>query len=226
MQPDGESRGRATAAYAAPFLVFVGLLALERAFGFNPVWAYPLRLAAVVATLAVFSRPLLRFRLVLPAASVAVGAVVFAIWIAPDILFHYRHFWLFENPLTQVAAGALPGALRRNWWLLAMRIAGTALVVPVVEELFWRGWLMRWAMARDWQKVPLGTYREGAFWIVALMFASEHGPYWDVGLAAGAIYNGWLVRTKSLGDCVLAHAVTNLALGIYVVAAGQWQYWL
>ena len=43
---------------------------------------------------------------------------------------------------------------------------------------------------------------------------------------AGVIYNWWLVRTKSLGDCVLAHAVTNLALGIYVVAAGQWQYWL
>jgi CAAX prenyl protease-like protein len=99
-------------------------------------------------------------------------------------------------------------------------------VIPVIEELFWRGWLMRWAMAHDWQKVPLGAYRAGAFWLVALIFASEHGPYWEVGLAAGAIYGGWLVRTKSLGDCVLAHAVTNLALGIYVVAAGQWQYWL
>jgi CAAX prenyl protease-like protein len=224
MQPVPESRGRATAAYTAPFLVFVALLALERALGLNPLWAYPLRLAVVVATLALFSRPLLRLRFSLPAASVAAGIVVFAIWVAPDMLFHYRHHWIFDNSLTHVA-GALPRELRHDFGFLAVRIAGSVLVVPVVEELFWRGWLMRWALERDWQKVPLGTYRAGAFWLVALLFAAEHGAYWEVGLAAGAIYNMWLVRTKSLGDCVLAHAVTNLALGIYVVAAGQWQYW-
>ncbi|MGO9229088.1 MAG: CAAX prenyl protease-related protein [Bryobacteraceae bacterium] len=225
MQPALETRSHATAAYIAPFLVFVALLALERALGINPLLAYPLRLAAVVATLAVFSRPLLRFRFTLPWASVAVGAAVFAIWVAPDTLFHYRHHWLLDNALPHVPAGALPDGLRHSFGFLAARIAGSALVVPVVEELFWRGWLMRWAIERDWQNVPLGTYRAGAFWLVALLFASEHGPYWEVGLAAGAIYNGCLVRTKSLGDCVLAHAATNLALGVYVVAAGQWQYW-
>jgi len=225
-QPEFETRGRATAAYIAPFLVFVALLALEQVLGLNPLWAYPLRLAAALATLAAFSRPLLRFHFALPAASIGVGLLVFAVWVAPDILFHYRHHWLFENSLTHVAASSLPDELRRSFWFLAVRIAGSALVVPVVEELFWRGWLMRCLLERDWQKVPLGTYRAGSFWLVALMFASEHGPYWEVGLVAGVIYNGWLVRTKSLGDCVLAHAVTNLALGIYVVAAGQWQYWL
>jgi hypothetical protein len=226
MQPEAESRSRATAAYTAPFVVFVALSAIERGLGINPQWAYPFRLAATVVTLAVFSRPLLRFRMALPVASAGVGLAVFAIWIAPDLLFHYRQHWLFENSITHVAAGALPDALRHNLGFLAVRIAGSALVVPVVEELFWRGWLMRWAIAHDWQTVPLGTYRAQAFWLVALMFASEHGPYWEVGLAAGVIYNAWLVRSKSLGDCVLAHAVTNLALGIYVVAAGQWQYWL
>jgi len=226
MQPVPDTRSRATAAYTAPFLVFVALLALERALGLNPLWAYPLRLAAVLATLAALSRPLLRFRFALPAASIGIGVLVFAVWVAPDILFHYRHHWLFENSLTHVAASSLPEGLRRSFGFLAVRIAGSALVVPVIEELFWRGWLMRWVMERDWQKVPLGTYRASSFWLVALMFASEHGPYWEVGLVAGVIYNWWLVRTKSLGDCVLAHAVTNLALGIYVVAAGQWQYWL
>ncbi len=229
MQPvlDTQSaQSRATAAYTAPFLVFVALLALERALGLNPVWAYPLRLAAVIATLAAFSRPLLKFRLALPAASIGVGLLVFAIWVAPDTLFHYRHHWLFDNPLMRVAAGALSKELQGSFRFLAIRIAGSALVVPVVEELFWRGWLMRWAMDRDWQKIPLGTYRAGSFWLVAVLFATEHGPYWEVGLAAGVIYNWWLVRTKSLGDCILAHAITNLALGIYVVAAGQWQYWL
>lgn len=65
-----------------------------------------------------------------------------------------------------------------------------------------------------------------AFWIVALLFASEHGSYWDVGLATGIIYNAWMVRTKSLGDLILTHAVTNLCLSLYVIAAGKWEYWL
>ncbi len=226
MQPEPDTRSRATAAYTAPFLVFVALVALERALGLNPSWAYPLRMAAVLATLAAFSRPLLQFRFTLPAASIGVGVLVFAVWVVPDTLFHYRHHWLLENSLTHVAAGSLPITLRRSLGFLAVRIAGSALVVPVIEELFWRGWLMRWLMDRDWQRGPLGTYRAGTFWLVAVMFASEHGPYWEVGLAAGVIYNWWLVRTRSLGDCILVHAVTNLALGIYVVAAGQWQYWL
>lgn len=226
MQTLPETRNRATAAYTAPFVVFVVVSALERALGLNPAWAYPLRMGLVLATLAVFSRPLLKFRFMLPAASLGLGLLVFAIWVAPDSLFHYRHHWLLENSLTHVAASSLPDALRHSLAFLTVRIAGSALVVPVVEELFWRGWMMRWLMERDWQKVPVGTYRAGSFWLVALMFASEHGPYWEVGLIAGVIYNWWLVRTKSLGDCVLAHAVTNLALGIYVVAAAQWQYWL
>jgi len=160
-----------------------------------------------------------------PAASIGMGCAVFAVWVAPDLLFHYRHHWLFENPLTGAAAGSLPAALRHSLGFLALRIAGSALVVPVIEELFWRGWLMRWLLDRDWQKVPLGTYRAASFWLIAVLFASEHGPYWEVGLAAGVMYNWWLVRTKSLEDCILAHAVTNALLGIYVVAAGQWQYW-
>ena len=226
MEPIPDSQVRAAAAYTTPFLVFVALLALERALGLDPIWAYPLRLLVVLVTLAVFSRPLLKLHFRLPAASIGVGLVVFVIWVAPDLLFHYRHHWLFENPITGVAAGSLPAGLQHSLGFLLVRIGGSALVVPVIEELFWRGWLMRWLLDRDWQKVPLGTYRAGSFWLVALLFASEHGPYWEVGLAAGVIYNWWLVRTKALGDCILAHAVTNALLGIYVVAAGQWQYWL
>jgi hypothetical protein len=100
------------------------------------------------------------------------------------------------------------------------------LLVPILEELFWRGWLMRWLIHADFQKVPFGKYAPNAFWIVAVLFASEHGAYWDVGLAAGVIYNWWMVRCKNLADCMLAHAVTNAMLSAYVLIAHQWQYWL
>ena len=98
-------------------------------------------------------------------------------------------------------------------------------MVPEAEELFWRAWLMRWLIDSDFQKIKLGTYAPMAFWVTALLFGAEHGPSWDVGLLTGIIYNGWMVRTKSLGDCVLVHAVTNLLMSLYVIQYGQWQYW-
>ncbi len=61
---------------------------------------------------------------------------------------------------------------------------------------------------------------------MALAFASEHGPYWDVGLLAGILYNWWMLRTKSLGDLICAHAVTNACLSLFVITAGKWEYWL
>jgi CAAX prenyl protease-like protein len=110
--------------------------------------------------------------------------------------------------------------------VLTLRMIRAVLIVPIVEELFWRAWMMRWIIDADFEKIPLGKYTAQSFWIVAALFASEHGPYWDVGLAAGIIYNWWMVRSRSLGDLILAHAVTNFALSAYVIAAGKWEYWL
>ncbi|HWB86779.1 MAG TPA: CAAX prenyl protease-related protein [Bryobacteraceae bacterium] len=219
---------RATLAYIAPFFVFVGLMAMasENTTGWPPGVLYAARFAATVVALWVFSRHLRPFPARYPLASIGVGVAVFVIWILPDLLFGYRHFWLFQNAFTGVAASSLPAKLRINVPFVVLRAASSTLLVPVIEELFWRGWLMRWLIGKDFLKVPLGTYVPSAFWIVAVLFASEHGPYWEVGLAAGIIYNYWIVRTKCLGDCILAHAVTNGILSAYVVLTGQWQYWL
>jgi len=73
-----------------------------------------------------------------------------------------------------------------------------AAIAAVVGELFWRAWLMRWLINSDFRKVPLGTYAPLAFWITAILFAFEHGPYWDVGLVAGLIFNYWMIRTNQL----------------------------
>ncbi len=109
---------------------------------------------------------------------------------------------------------------------ITFRVLSSVVNVPVLEELFWRGWLMRWLISRDFLTVPLGTYSRQSFWLVAVLFASEHGSYWDVGLIAGIVFNWWMIRTKSLPDCILAHAVTNACLAAYVLMRDQWQYWL
>jgi uncharacterized protein len=213
-----------TAAYIAPFLIYVVMIALP----LPPEVLFPVRSVLVLVAILLFPRSYVSFRPSHMLASIGVGIAVFLIWIGPDLLFGpaYRHHWLFENSFLGRASSSLTPAVQHNSFFLAVRLISSVALVPVLEELFWRGWLMRWLINREFLKVPLGTYQAGAFWVVAILFASEHGPYWDVGLIAGIVYNLWIVRTRNLADCILAHAVTNGALAVYVLAAGQWQYWL
>jgi uncharacterized protein len=221
-----DSEIRSTAAYVAPFAVYVGLMGIEQ-FAKLPIQVfYPIRCLAAAAVLLWLSRSVISLRPSHAFASAALGIAVFLIWIGPDILFHYRHFWLFENSLFGHADSSAPPGLRTSLSFCIVRTLGCTLLVPIVEELFWRGWMMRWLIDARFTKVPLGAYTPMSFWIVAVIFASEHGPYWEVGLAAGVLYNWWMIRTKSLADCVLAHSVTNGLLSAYVLAANQWQYWL
>ncbi len=213
--------------YVIPFAVLIVLLALRPYLGISPLLTQPLRALAVLTALLVFSRGVIRLRPASPVSSVLLGLAVFVIWIGPDLLFPgYRHSWLFDNALVRASTGNLPApALRTGAWFVFFRLGGSILLVPVAEELFWRAWLMRRLISPRFEKVALGAYGAEAFWLTAVLFASEHGTYWDVGLAAGILYNWWMIRTRSLADCILAHATTNAALAAYVLLAHQWQYW-
>jgi CAAX prenyl protease-like protein len=220
------SEQRATAAYIAPFIAYVGLMAGLRSLGVPPQYDFPVRAVVCLLLLVTVSRPHLSLRPSRPLASILIGIAVFVIWVGPDVLFNYRHHWLFENSVFGKAEASIAADFRQNVPFLALRAAISCLLVPILEELFWRGWLLRWLIKPSFLEIPFGTYVASSFWIVAVLFASEHGPYWEVGLAAGVIYNWWAVRTKCLADCILAHAVTNAILSAYVLLTGEWQYWL
>jgi CAAX prenyl protease-like protein len=212
--------------YIAPFAVFMALLALHSVLPLPDLADQVLRVSVMLAVLWFIARPVIDLRVRHVFGSLAIGIGVIVIWVAPDLLIPgYRHFWLFENSLMGKAATSLSTATL-NWPVLALRMFRGVIIVPIVEELFWRAWMMRWLIDNDFEKVPLGKYSAQAFWIVAILFASEHGPYWDVGLVCGIIFNWWIVRTKSLGDLIFTHAVANFALSAYVIATGKWEYWL
>jgi len=210
--------------YVLPYLIFIALLALQMAVPV-PVW---LRFAVCMAVILAVSRAPLRGGPSKPLASVLIGILVFILWVGPDwIVPGWHHTILFDNSIMGPPAGNTPPASQTDPVFLLFRVAVSVIAVPVIEELFWRGWLMRWLIhAKHFEQTPLGAYAPAAFWIVALLFASEHGSFWDVGLAAGVVYNIWMIRTRNLWDCIIAHAVTNGILAAYVIAAGQWQYWL
>jgi CAAX prenyl protease-like protein len=213
--------------YAGPFVVFIALLGLMPRLALEPRVSLVLWLVLTGAAIAVCSRQVLEFRPSRPLLSILLGVAVFGLWIAPDMLIPgWRSHWLFQNSLTGSLKTSLPDSALLDPIALALRSLRAVLIVPIVEELFWRGWLMRWLIKPEFEEVPLGAYARSSFWLVALFFALEHGPYWEVGFLTGAVYNWWMVRTKRLSDLYLAHAVTNACLSGFVMATGRWEYWL
>lgn len=212
--------------YVAPFTVFLAYLALRSYISVPPLVEHAACIAVIAAVLLTVSRPVIDLRVRNPLGTVLMGIAVFLVWIAPEALFPgYREHWLFTNSVMGAVKAGVPESAREDTLVLILRAARASIIVPIIEELFWRAWLMRWMISPHFEKIPLGTWSPKAFWVVAALFASEHGSYWEVGLAAGVLYNWWMLKTKSLGDLIVAHAVTNAVLSGYVVYAGRWEYW-
>jgi CAAX prenyl protease-like protein len=218
---------RAAAPYVLPFVVFALWLVAAPHLPLAPRLEAIARVASLLLVIAWALRQLPRLRFERPAASTAFGVAIFVVWVLPDLLIPgYRSSWLFSNGLVGTPDSSLAPAVRGDPLILTLRFARAALIVPVVEELFWRGWLPRWLdRMEDFQAVPLGSFSRFSFWAVAVLFALEHGSFWEVGLVAGIGYNWWMSRTRSLGDLMLSHGVTNACLSCYVLWRGQWQYW-
>ena len=108
--------------------------------------------------------------------------------------------------------------------LAGVRLLGAVLVVPIMEELFWRSFLMRYLIHKDFLKIPLGTYQAFSFWAVAVLFALEHFRIIP-GFVAGLVYGGLVCWTKNIRPAILSHMATNLGLGVYVLLSKNWQFW-
>jgi CAAX prenyl protease-like protein len=188
-------------------------------------WLYPVKIAAVALLLALFWRQYAelgpdqfkRFRSS-PAAGVtalATGVLVLVLWISLD-----TGWMVIGSP-----SGFDPRSHGQlDWLLVAIRIAGAALVVPVMEELFWRSFLMRWIASPDFESVEPSQLGFKSFLITVLLFGFEHN-LWLAGIVAGAAYSLLYMRHRNLWSPILAHAVTNGLLGIWVVRTGNWSFW-
>lgn len=212
-----------------PFVAFMGLLALrgsapaDGSWGFDSRWLYALTLPVVGGLLALWWRRYgeLAAARVPPAAeiglAVAVGLVVWLLWINLDA----RWMQLGEPTARFVPVDA---GSTLNWPLIVVRWMGASLVVPVMEELFWRSFLMRWVESTDFESIDPRRVGMRAIAISTGCFMLAH-PQWLAAIVAGLAY-AWLYRRRGeLWSAVIAHAVTNGALGIWVVATGQWQFW-
>lgn len=208
-------------AFIAPFAVFVLLLAAKDAFGPSAqYWVFPLQTFVCGGIIACYWR---RYSFTLPrnaGFTLAIGILPFVIWIAPQEFAGMPARVNGFNPTLFQHDPAL------YYSTLAIRFLRLVAVVPLAEEIFWRGFLLRYFVRDDFESVPFGTFTWRSFAIVAIGFCFEHSrPDWPAALATGALYNLVAYRTRNLASCVLAHAITNLVLGIYVMRTGQWGFW-
>ncbi len=181
------------------------------------------------------------------AIGVSAGLVVAALWICPEtpwlferasgfVSFYNR--WLIMPPADWPSYfrpdifPALPlghpslaySPAECGWALTIAKLIGSAFVISAAEEWFFRGFLYRWLRKGDFLSIDPARYDAQSFWIVVLVFGLEHDR-WLAGMMAGAVY-GWIVlRTGRIGPAIVAHAITNLALGIYVILSRQYGFW-
>lgn len=237
-QPQGASAtappARALRAYVGPFALFIVLNALpglvKNASPTAPwwlhspeFWVYPLQTVACAAMMLFYRREYSLAITPLGALmGLAVGGIVFALWIFPQAVFHFapRGGPGFD-PTPLLAADH-----RAYWLTVALRFVRLAVVVPWLEEIFWRGFLLRFLIKEDFLSLSFGSWTPLSFGVVVLGFTFEHTrPDWPAAFITGILYNLVAVRTKSLPVCVLAHAFTNALLGWYVMATRQWGFW-
>lgn len=227
-------------ARALPFFLFMALLALRAGLpadgsaGVDPRWIYGLTVLLVGASLVWFWRAYVELHqmpaLKDVALAVVVGLLVYVLWVNLDA------DWMQTDkllPMLGLAAGASGAAAvfvpldaqgQIMWPLVAVRWIGAALLVPIMEELFWRSFLMRWVDDPGFQRVDPRSVSMRAVLVSTFAFMLVH-TLWLAAIVAGLAYAWLYKKTGSLWVPVISHAVTNGVLGVHVVQTGQWHYW-
>jgi CAAX prenyl protease-like protein len=207
----------------APFAVFIAFIVVESVLAQPSPWLAVARGILAAALLALFWNRYVELRAApsLPASewllAIFAGFAVFAVWITFD------SGWA-------VVGGESKGFAPLNadgsidWMLAGLRLFAFALVVPVMEELFWRSFLLRWIDRRNFLALDPRNASWTAFAISCALFACEHS-LWFAGLIAGVVYTWVYKRTGNLRAPIVSHAITNGTLGLWILATGQWRFW-
>lgn len=166
--------------------------------------------------------------------SIGVGIAVFVIWILPE---HESltgiPFWksiylrvgtlmpwqLYEYPETYPYAVSEIGIP-----LAIIRLAGSAFVIAIIEEFFWRGFAYRWMLGKEFTEIPLNKADIPVMIAISVVFGFEH-TRWIVGAIAGIAYLWLMIRTRDIWAASIAHITTNLLLGVYVLVTGLYDFW-
>jgi len=229
----------------APFFIFLALTFCQGQFGEASRYWFYLGKTLAGAWLIWMAQPWIEeLKWAVSREAVVAGVAVFLIWVGLDGLYPTMdqmtekflcpllkqiglENWCPEagkaktvwNPFAQFG-----GHSALAWVFIVTRILGSAMVVPPLEEVFYRSFLYRYIARPDFQSVPLGEFRWPSFLITAAIFGFAHYE-WLAGILCAFAYQGLVCWKKRLGDALTAHAITNFLLGLWVVWKGAWNFW-
>lgn len=230
----GQTRSRAAWAHVIPFVLWLFVMHM---LGDPAGWKYAVR-TALCAGAFLWLRPWagypgLKIRN-LPLAF-AVGLLVFVAWVGMETAWMGARFPAWQDAYVRYAVlpwgrpredplGAAYAPETAGWAMMGMRLFGSAVVIAVIEEFFWRGFLYRWMQGRDFRAVDPGRFDAISFFLVAAVFGVEHRE-WLAGFVAGLAYGAMYLKTRDIWATAVAHGVTNYVLGLYVVSTGSYAFW-
>ena len=201
--------------YVVPMGIYSAFLLMQTSA--NLLWVYPVKVIAVAAALIYFRKEYEELRPGFSLLAILVGLAAIAIWIGIDPFYPKHGGGAAFDPTTI-------SSLAQRTMFFAFRVVGAVIVVPVMEELFWRAFLIRWLVNENFKSVPVGTFTGLSFVVTVAMFGAEH-TQWLAGLICGALYNWLYYKRKDVFACVVAHAVSNAALAAWVLCRGDWKFW-
>lgn len=206
----------------APFVVFAGLTLLQGRLGpASAYWVYLLKVLIGGAMVWWLWPKIPEMRWKVSWAGVLVGVFVFVLWAGLDPFYpKWRgssdSVW---NPHDYYGSGSAAA-----WFFIVVRMFGVTLVVPLIEEVFYRSFLYRYIANPDFQKLPIGFFGWTPFLVTSAVFGVAHFE-WLAGVLCGLAYQSLVIWKGRLGDAITAHATTNFLLGIWVNVAGMWFFW-
>jgi CAAX prenyl protease-like protein len=219
----------------APFLVFLALTFCQGKFGAASAYWFYFAKTLVGVWLIWGMRPLVsEMRWAVSWEAILVGVGIFAVWVGLD-----SHYPKLDVVIAKLRLAKFFGTTDQPvwnphlqfgenstlaWLMIATRIAGSVLVVPPLEEVFYRSFVYRYIARPDFLSVSLKQFLPLPFLATAAVFGFAHNE-WLAGILCGAAYQWLVIRKGRLGDAMTAHAITNFLLGTWVVWQHAWHFW-
>ena len=209
-----------------PFAIWVAITALGMLPGDAKFWSYPLKVFVGMWIVWEMRRYIPEIRWTVGWEAIVVGVLIFVIWVGLSPYVPKNHLFFEDtedsiwNPFARFGDESAIA-----WLLIVIRIFGMTVLVPPIEEAFYRSMLYRMVIKYDFTKVALNQFDGVALVLVSLLFGFMHFE-WLAGIICGIAYQWLVIRRGHLGDAITAHAITNFLLGCYVVWKGgeAWKF--
>lgn len=221
-------------ARAVPFLVFLALtFGQGRWFADSQYWIYLLKTLVGAWLLYEMRSFVPELRLAVSWEALAVGVGVCIMWVGLDGFYPKLDELFVKLGLSKPSTAAIPGwnpplhfgtGSALGWCFVSVRVLGSSLVVPALEEVFFRSFLYRYIAKPDFLTIPLNYFGWTSFLVTAVIFGFEHSQ-WLAGILCAFAYQGLVLRKNRLGDAIVAHGLTNFLLGLWVIYKSDWQFW-